>query len=61
MIKDVLAKREENLSITICVNGYMVECGGRDGNDDWLNAKVLCATFNDLVNTIAEFESLPKA
>lgn len=61
MIKDILAKREENFTVTICANGYMFEAQGRDAKDDWVTTKVLCSNFNELINTIAEFEALPKA
>lgn len=60
MIKDMFVKREENFNVTICANGYLFDGGGRDAKDDWVTTKVLCATFNDLINTIAEFEALPK-
>jgi hypothetical protein len=35
-------------------NGYMVEIGGRDDNDEWVTAKVLCTDFKELTNLIEE-------
>ena len=61
MIKDMFVKREEGFTVTICANGYMFEAQGRDAKDDWVTGKFLCATFNDLVNLIADFEALPKS
>ena len=61
MIPDSMVKRDENFTIIICLNGYLFEGNGRDDKDDWINAKVLCNTFTDLVNTIQKYESLSRA
>jgi hypothetical protein len=37
----------------------MIEVGGRDDNDDWKNAKVLCNTEDELIELIREALSLP--
>jgi hypothetical protein len=32
----------------------MIEVGGRDGNDDWVTAKILCKDFAELTEIIKE-------
>ena len=58
-ISDKLVKVNENFSINRYDNGFMIEVGGRDDNDDWKNAKVLCNTEDELVELIREALSLP--
>lgn len=60
MIPDSMTKREENFTVTICYNGYLFEATGRDDKDDWTSTKVVCNTFNDLINTIQKYEALQK-
>ena len=60
-ISDKLVKVNENFSINRYDNGFMIEVGGRDDNDDWKNAKVLCNTEDELVGLIREALSLPLA
>ena len=60
-ITDKLVKVNENFSINRYDNGFMIEVGGRDDNDDWKNAKVLCNTEDELVELIREALSLPLA
>ena len=58
-ISDKLVKVNENFSINRYDNGFMIEVGGRDDNDDWKNAKDLCNTEDELVELIREALSLP--
>jgi choline kinase len=38
----------------------MVEIGGRDEEDDWKNAKILCNTLEDLIAVITEATTLTR-
>jgi hypothetical protein len=60
-ISDKLVKVNENFSINRYDNGFMIEVGGRDDNDDWKNAKVLCNTEDELIGLVREALSLPLA
>jgi hypothetical protein len=35
-------------------NGYMFEVSGRDSNEEWVSAKVICKDFEELVSLIKE-------
>jgi len=41
-------------------NGYMVEVSGRDDNDDWKTAKVVCETLEEVTQVIIEASSMPR-
>jgi hypothetical protein len=60
-ISDKLVKVNENFSINRYDNGFMIEVGGRDDNDDWKNAKVLCNSEDELIELIREALALPLA
>ena len=51
----------ENFSIYRYDNGFMVEVGGRNDEDDWKECKVLCSTKEELFAVIEEALALPKA
>jgi hypothetical protein len=54
-----LLKANESFTINRYDNGFMIEVGGRDENDDWKNAKVLCNSEEELIELIRETLSLP--
>jgi hypothetical protein len=60
-ISDKLVKANESFTINRYDNGFMIEVGGRDDNDDWKNAKVIVATENELIDAIKEALALPLA
>ena len=57
-ISKKLAKVNENISIYRYDNGWMVEIGGRDSENDWKNTKTLCNTEDEVLNLIKEWNSL---
>ena len=56
-----ITKVNENFSIYRYDNGFMVEVGGRNDEDDWKECKVLCSTKEELFAVIEEALALPKA
>lgn len=53
-----LAKVNESITINRYDNGFMVEVGGRDDENDWKSAKVLCATEADMMAVVQEWISM---
>jgi hypothetical protein len=53
-LNDKLVKCNDHFTVYMYDNGYMVEIGGRDDNDEWVTAKVLCTDFKELTNLIEE-------
>ena len=51
-------KVSDSFTINRYDDGWMVEFNGRDGNEDWVNAKVVCTTETDLVNLIKEYNKM---
>ena len=53
-----LAKVNESITINRYDNGFMVEVGGRDDENDWKSAKILCATEADMMAVVQEWISM---
>ena len=55
------AKRSDDFTVTICNNGYFIALNGRDSSDEWVDDRFICNNFDELVETILEYESLQRA
>ena len=53
-----LAKVNDSFTVNRYDNGWMVEIGGRDTEDDWKNCKILCNTEEELVTLIKEYNTM---
>lgn len=53
-LSDKLAKVGDSLTINMYDNGYMVEVSGRDADDDWKTAKIMCSTLEEVYAVIKE-------
>jgi hypothetical protein len=53
-----LEKVNETITINRYDNGFMVEVGGRDDENDWKNCKVLCNTEDDMIAVIREWNTM---
>lgn len=60
-ITEKLVKANESFTINRYDNGFMIEVGGRDVNDDWKTAKVIVGTEDELIALIRETLTLPVA
>jgi hypothetical protein len=54
-----LDKVNESLTVNRYDNGFMVEIGGRDKENDWKTCKVMCNTEADLFEVIKEALAMP--
>ena len=59
-ISDKLSKVNDNFTVNMYDNGFMVEIGGRDSDDEWKTAKILCNTLEDLIAVITEATTLTR-
>ena len=53
-----LAKVNDSFTVNRYDNGWMVEVGGRDEDQDWKTTKVVCNTEEELVALIKEYNSM---
>ena len=57
---DHFAKVNDNYSITNCHNGFVVEVSGQDSDENWINAKFVFKTLDELKNAVQDLAWMPK-
>ena len=53
-----LTKVNDSFTVNRYDNGWMVEVGGRDDDNDWKTAKILCNTEEELIALIKEYNTM---
>lgn len=59
-IADKLTKVNESFTINMYDNGYMIEIGGRDAEDDWKTTKIICNSLDEVIEVVREADSMPR-
>ncbi len=57
---DHFAKVNDNYTITNCQNGYMVDVSGQDSEENWINAKFVFKTNDELKDVVQDLAWMPK-
>lgn len=53
-VSDKLVKVNDNFTINMYDNGFMIEIGGRTKKGDYTTAKILCSNVEQLVALVSE-------
>jgi hypothetical protein len=53
-LSDKLTKVNESFTVNMYDNGFMVEVGGRNKKGDYVNAKILCNTLDEMLALVKE-------
>jgi hypothetical protein len=53
-----LSKVNESITVNRYDNGWMVEVSGRDDENDWKTAKILCSTSEEMIAVIQEWNTM---
>lgn len=53
-----LAKVNDNFTIYRYDNGWMVEVSGRDKKEDYKTTKIMCASEEELITLVKEYNSM---
>jgi hypothetical protein len=59
-LNEKLEKVNDNFSVYMYDNGFMLEISGRDSGGDWATAKVLCKNMDELIGLIKEAADMEK-
>lgn len=51
---DKLVKTNDSFTVNMYDNGYMIEVGGRNKKGDYITAKIMCSTVEQLAALVAE-------
>ena len=60
-LSDKLVKVNENFSINMYDNGYMIEVSGRDDEDNWKTSKIIVDTVEELLVLVREATEIERA
>lgn len=53
-ISDKLSKVNESFTINMYDNGYMVEVSGRNKKGDYVTAKIMCTSMDEVIDLVRE-------
>jgi len=59
-IGDKLVRVNDNFSITMYDNGFLIEVSGRDADDEYRTAKIMVPTAEQLMELIKEAVSMDR-
>ena len=59
-LADKLDKVNESFTVNMYDNGFMIEVGGRDSDDEWKNAKIMVPTVEELLVLVKEATELTR-
>ena len=59
-VSDKLTKVNDNFTVNMYDNGFMVEIGGRDKKEDWATAKILVSNLEELTALIKEITEMER-
>ena len=59
-VSDKLTKVNDAFTINMYDNGFMVEVGGRNSEDDWANAKIMVTNVDDLLALVKEVANMTR-
>lgn len=53
-IGELFTKVSDSYTITNCQNGFMVEVSGHDPSENWINAKFVIKTLDELKDAVQD-------
>ena len=59
-ISEKLQKVNDNLTVYMYDNGYMVEISGRDHDDEWSGVKIVCDSLEQVTTLISEASTMER-
>ena len=59
-ISDKLTTVNDHFSITMYDNGFLIDIGGKNGEDDWRNAKIMVPSIEQLLELVKEAANMPR-
>jgi len=59
-LSDKLAKINESYTVNMYDNGYMIEASGRNKKGDYVTAKIMCTSIDEVVELVREASEMDK-
>lgn len=58
-LSESLVKVNESVTFNRYDNGYVIEIGGRDKEDEWVTRKIVCNTLDEVIDLVKQYAALP--
>lgn len=58
-LSESLVKVNETISLNRYDNGYVLEIGGRDKEEEWVTRKIVCNTLDEVIDLVKQYNALP--
>jgi hypothetical protein len=59
-ISDKLTTVNDSFTITMYDNGFLIDVGGKRGDDDWATAKIMVPDVDRLMELVKEAVTMPR-
>ena len=59
-VSDKLSKVSDSFTVNMYDNGFMVDVSGRNEDNDWASAKILCNDLDSMLAVVTEIYHLPR-
>ena len=59
-LNDKLEKINDNFTVYMYDNGFMLEISGRDAAGEWSTAKILCKDMDELISLVKEATTMER-
>ena len=59
-IADKLSKVNESFTVNMYDNGYMIEVGGRNEDENWITTKIICSSLDEVIEIVKEAAAMPR-
>jgi hypothetical protein len=59
-ISDKLTTVNDSFTITMYDNGFLIDIGGKRGDDDWATAKIMVPDVDRLIELVREAVTMPR-
>jgi hypothetical protein len=59
-VSDKLSKVSDSFTVNMYDNGFMVDVSGRNEDNDWASAKILCNDLDSMLAVVTEISHLPR-
>lgn len=59
-VSDKLVKVDEQFTVNMYDNGFMIEIGGRDNKEDYKTTKIMCSTIDEVYELMQEVVTMER-
>jgi len=59
-VSSKLTKVDDSFTVNMYDNGYLLTVGGRNSDEDWTTAKIMCQTVDELFALIGEINQMER-